>query len=201
VPWPASAIRTDIVDQPLAQRLNGLINSPLAIGQYDPLPVELASLLALVRDQRARTRLANLEQRFTTLAFRHRMEVAAVHPDRYFVPTVIWSVSQASSFRTAEQIGQLLVVPHGPYFTMEELRAVLIAWCDNDQCRQAAAMPNLAVELFAATTHVGSAQCSIWQEFLTRVREIEPQDSCYRYEGVETVLHALGPLSPASGAS
>ena len=69
----------DIVDQPLADRLNGLINTLLSVGEYDTLPTDGAVLLALVRDQRARTLLPNLDQRFTTLAFRHRMKVAAVH--------------------------------------------------------------------------------------------------------------------------
>ncbi len=182
----------DIVDQPLAERLNSLINIPLDVSQYDALPAGLASLLALVRDQRARTRLPSLEQRFTTLAFLHQMEVAAAHPDRYFVPTVIRFISEARSWRNAEEIGQRLVVPHGRYFTLKELRVVLTAWCGNDQCRQASQMPNLAVELVAVTAHLGPARYSIWQEFLTRVREIEPLDSSYRYEVVEAALHAAG---------
>lgn len=178
----------DIVDQPLLDRLNRLINTPLPVGEYDALSTELATLLALVRDERARTRLPNLEQRFTTLAYRHQMEVAAVRPDPYFVPTVIGHIATAPGWRTAEQVGQLLVVPHGQYFSEEDLRAVLTAWCDNDQCRRASGMPNLATELFAATGHLGPSRHAIWQEFLTRVRQLEPEGSYYRYNDVEAAL-------------
>jgi hypothetical protein len=179
----------DVVDQPLAERLNGLISAAVPVGEHDALPAELASVLALVRDVRARDHLPGLEQRFSTLAFRHRMDVAAVRPDRYFVPTVIWCVTEAPGFRDAEQVGQLLVMPHGPFYTMEELRAVLTAWCDNRQCRQAGDMPELAVGLLAATAHLGSDRYAIWEEFLTRVRTIELEGSYYRYEGVETALN------------
>jgi hypothetical protein len=179
----------DVVDQPLADRLNGLVSGAVPVGADDAMPGELVSVLALVRDERARNRLPGLEEHFNTLSFRRRMDVAAVRPDLYFVPTVIWCVTEAPGFRAAEEVGQLLVLPHGPFFTTEELRAVLTAWCDNRQCRQAGDMRELAVGLFAATAHLGSDHYAIWEEFLTRVRAIEPEDSYYRYEAVETALN------------
>jgi hypothetical protein len=50
-------------------------------------------------------------------------------------------------------------------------------------------MPELAVRLFAATAHLGSDRYAIWEEFLKRVRTIEPEDRYYHYEGVETALN------------
>jgi hypothetical protein len=180
----------DNVDQPLADRLNDLIIAPLAVGEHDALTSGVATFLALVRDERARTRLPNLEQCFTTLAYQHQMDVAAVHPDPYFVPMVINHVATAPGWRTAERVGQLLVVPHARYLAEEDLRALLTAWCHNSECRQASGMPGLATELFAATGHFGSAGHAIWQEFLTCVRQLEPEGSGFRYDDIEAALRS-----------
>jgi hypothetical protein len=134
----------DMVDQALATRLNDALGGQLPIGQFDPLPTELAAQLALVRNENARQRLPILVRRFTTMEQMHRIGIAASHPDSYFIPAIITFMSEAGSWRTGEQVGQL-AVQHGPFFTIETLRAVLTNWAGNLDCRTASLMPELAV--------------------------------------------------------
>lgn len=123
----------DMIDEAMAAKFHGMLSAPIAIGQWDALPVEIASYLALVRSDYARARLPILEQRFTTMHLIHRMAIAATHPDPYFVPTVVVFMREAISFRIGEQAGQL-AVQHAADLTVDTLHAVLTEWVQNMEC-------------------------------------------------------------------
>ena len=176
----------DMVDQPLADRLDDLVKAPVP----EPLPAARAAMLALVRDRSARDHLPSLETRFNELGTMHRAQVAAVHPAQYFTRHVKDLLADAPNFRSAEKIGQTVVIPHGPYYSVDELRAVLHAWSANDQCRIAGAMPELAVELFENTAHLGDERKPVFDEFIDSVRRLEPDDSLYDYVDLEAKMHA-----------
>lgn len=120
------------------------------------------------------------------------MDVVATRPHPYFVPTVLKFIEEAGSWRTGEQAGQFLVL-HGPFLNSADLQSALAAWADNDQCRTAIQMPELAVALFRYTAHLGPAQATAFVNFLTKVQSLaDESDSYYRYPALEGVLRAAG---------
>jgi hypothetical protein len=183
----------DMIDPPLANRLNGLVAvADVGDDRWSPIPVETAAMLSLVRDENARNHLPSLMARFKELEPWRRAQIAAIHPDEFFSGYVADFLDDAPSFRSAENIGQTVVVPHGRFYTMDELRRVLHAWQQNEQCRIAAKMPGLAVELLAATAHLGDERYTVFREFLNSVRSKEPPDSYYTYDELEAELVAAG---------
>ena len=121
------------------------------------------------------------------------MDVAAVRPNEYFVPTVIEYVRESGSFDGATQVGELLVVPHAPYLSLESLEQVLDVWAANSQCVGARRMPGLAVELFAGTAHLGQARLPAWQKFVDTVAggavaSGTERDPWFNYQGIDQAL-------------
>ncbi|WP_231983215.1 hypothetical protein [Nocardia sp. 852002-20019_SCH5090214] len=182
-----------IVNDPLAGRLQQLLVAlSIPDGAWDPLPVEIAECLAVVRSEYARDRMPQLEQRFTGLSELHRMNVVAMAPAPYFVPAIVEFLRKAWNFRTGEQVGQILL-QHAAFLSLDELRAALTAWTDNDQCRMASQMPELAASLYRATTHLGVAQPAVFIAFLAKVQSLSAEgDTYYRYPALETALRAAG---------
>ncbi len=181
----------DTVDQALVTRLQAMLNVPVTVSEWEPLPTDIAASLALVRSPYARERLPFLEERFTSLPWAHRVAVASARPDPYFVPTVLQILREAGSYRSGEQAGRLLV-QQAPFLTVETLRSALAAWCDNEQCRQAADMPALAVSLFHGTAHLGQVRSMVFGEFLTNVRTLEGEGEYYSYPSLETAMRNAG---------
>ncbi|WP_200309404.1 hypothetical protein [Streptomyces adelaidensis] len=182
----------EMVDEPLRERLQGLLTRNITAAAWEPLRSDIAASLTVVSSSYARERIPALEQRFADLPELHRMNVVAMRPHPYFVPVVLRFIAEAGSWRTGEQAGQLLV-QHGVFLSIGDLRTALTAWADNLDCRTAAQMPDLAVALFRNTAHLGLAQPAEFVSFLSRVQSMaEEGDSFYRYPALEAVLRAGG---------
>jgi hypothetical protein len=180
------------VDQPLADRFQNLLhNVSITTGQWDPLPPEVASSLALVSSPYARARLPILVARFDVLAENHQKNVIAARPSEFFVPKVIEFLQTAGSWRTGEQVGRLLV-QHAALLSVETLQAALTAWYHNDQCRLASGMPELAVQLFHATANLGAARGPVFKDFLTRCKTSEGEGEFYSYPALDASLKTAG---------
>ncbi|WP_111167315.1 hypothetical protein [Spongiactinospora gelatinilytica] len=186
----------NMVDRALTTRLREMVNKMPIVADWDPLPATTTAVLAMVRSPYARERLPELETHFATLPWAHRLGVATVCPDPYFVPAVSQLIQEAGSWRSGEQAGRLLV-QHAPFLTTEVLREVLGAWCDSSQCRTAADMPGLAVLLFQGTSHLGPARAPVFGEFLANVRAIEGEGEYYSYPALEEALNRDG-YSPSA---
>lgn len=130
----------EMVDEPLRERLQGLLTRNIAAGAWEPLRADIAASLTVVSSSYARERIPALEQRFATLPELHRMNVVAMRPHPYFVPAVLKFIEEAGSWRIGEQVGQLLV-QHGAFLGIEDLRTALTSWAGNSECRTAAQCP------------------------------------------------------------
>lgn len=169
----------DLVEPALAGRMNEQIGRlPLAPNPWDPLPPETSAYLVMVRDARAREHLPILEQRFAALDLLHRLNIIGAHPDPYFIPALVKSLGRPVSFRTGEQVGQIVVL-HAPFLSQEELKVLLFEWANNDQCRAAAQMLGLAVSLFHGTAHLDIDRVQAFQEFLSDVNEQVAEGEIY----------------------
>jgi hypothetical protein len=187
----------DIVDTSVMDRLRHLLEAGTALPPWEPLPIDVAVSVAMARSEYARERLPELEQLFKTLPPLHRANVVAVHPDPYFVPTVVGLVTDASTYRFGEQAGHILV-RYAPFLDNASLRTALTNWAENPECREAVQMPKLAVELFRSTIHLGTGQATAFVEFLADVQSKAAEgDSNYRhstYPGLEKALRGAGHL-------
>jgi hypothetical protein len=179
------------VDEALGTRLQGMVDTPVTVSEWDPLPAEHSAVMALILSPFARERLPVLEPRFTSLSWTQRLFVAAERPDPYFVPAVIQLIQEAPSWRSGNQAG-LLLLHHAPFLTIETLRTVLGAWCANGECRRASDMPAFAVQLFQGTAHLGPERAPVFGEFLTKVRAIEGTGDYYSYPALGQALSAAG---------
>ncbi|BCN51960.1 hypothetical protein RE9425_03500 [Prescottella equi] len=178
----------DIVDDPLAERLNELVSRDFTSPQGQPLHDGSAASIAMVSSRFARDRLPKLEERFKELDGAQQMSVVATRTAEYFVPDVLRFIENARNFRVGEQAGHLLV-QYAQVLTALDLKNALQLWAGNDQCRNASQMPELAVTLFRRTTHVGSEHQPIFAQFLNQVQmTAAPDDSYYRYPELEAAL-------------
>lgn len=184
-----------LVDEALAERFQRMLLSlPVPAGPWDPLPLDVAASLAIVRSEYARARMPLLEQRFNSLSLLHRMNIVASLPAPYFIDAVLGFVREAVSYRVGEQAGQLLV-QHAPFLTVETLKTALTAWAGNIDCREAAQMPDLALTLFRSTAHLGAEQGAAFVAFLHQVQgRAKDGDSYYRYPALEAALRAADHL-------
>jgi hypothetical protein len=180
----------DMIEPPLAEQLDASLSATTIPGESDPLPQGAVSLLSLVRDPNARAHMRSLEKVYASLGLFHRAEIAGAHPDPYFLPVAVESMRNVGSWRSAERFCELVILPHGPLMPLETLSEVLEGWWSNYDCRTAARMPDMAVELFAATAHLGAARHPIWQQFVREVRaRAEASDlPYYSYDGVEQAI-------------
>jgi hypothetical protein len=153
-------------------------------GQLDPAT---AAVLSLVSVHEVRDLLPALQVRFESLSVRDRASVIALRPSSYFCPQIPQLLSEAASFRGAEHITSRAVIPCAPFLGEDQLSQALRNWAENDQCRQAGGMIQLAEEFYAAT-HLLPGSAKAWSEFIQSIQELEPRGSRYRYEHLETLL-------------
>ncbi|MFD2415406.1 hypothetical protein [Amycolatopsis pigmentata] len=179
------------VDQALASRFESLITGLPNPAPGDPMPSEIAAILALVGNSYARTRLPLLETRYASLLTHQQMAVAMAQPSEYFVPSVVTFLQGAGSWRMGDQVGQV-VVQHAPFLTLDTLKAVLTAWYDNEECRRAVTMPSQAVQLFHDTAHLGTARGPAFADFAAKCEASEGEGEYYSYPGLHTALRDAG---------
>jgi hypothetical protein len=185
------------VDQALAARFQALLDAPTTVVPWEPLPPEIAARFALVGNAFARERLPGLPSRFGQLDAHHRRQVIAIRSSEFFVPEVIELLRTAGSWRSGEEVGRLLV-SHAEFLTVGTLGDALTAWFDNGQCREAAAMPGLAVQLVHATSHLGAARGPLFADFVARCETSAGAGEYYAYPDLKAALGNLGLLPPAA---
>lgn len=157
------------IDDSLATRLQGLLEHQVP-GLAPPGTHGAFFHLGVVRFDLARKRLPKLEDFFGRLHINDQMAIADSWPSRYFVSTVVDALRTAGSWRGGEAAGQLLL-KHAPYLDTNDLRSALSHWVDNSQCREASGMPEIALMLFHATSHLGGARVEAFREFLVKAKD------------------------------
>ncbi|GAA1264161.1 hypothetical protein Psi02_76280 [Planotetraspora silvatica] len=178
----------DLVDSPLAIRVEELAAGLVPPSFYDALEPEGAEALSVVRSAQARALLPSLESTVAALWVSNRAQVMARHIAPYFLDWVPGLLQEAAGWRQAEEFTRTAVIPYGPLLTVEVLETLLSAWSSNAQCRTAGGMLMLSVELFRATAHLHASDHAVWAQFLQEVRSLEPEPSFYRYTELEAEL-------------
>lgn len=155
--------------------------------QLDPTE---AAALALVAVDEVREALPSLEPAVAGLTARRRAELIAQRPDRYFGDQAAGLMAGASSFDSGEFIARTALVPVAPYLTLEQLRAVLVAWAGNDQC-WGRAMSDYVVRFYFATAHLGTARNSVFRGFVEQLAAQAGKPSVIDYQALHDRLVEL----------
>jgi hypothetical protein len=176
-------------------RLSALVDTmkvPIPYGEIEPT---VAAVLSLVAVAEGRDALPQLEGIFGRLPA-HPMAAVMnrrIHP--YFASYVARVLTNATSWRGAEDMTRLAVLPYAPLLDLTHLDAALAAWAENVDCRTAGGMVEYASQLHQATHHLRPNDEPLWRKFIARVREIEPPDGLYRYEELELQVNSASAAS------
>jgi hypothetical protein len=127
-----------------------------------------------------------LLERFNSFDATTKISIISEHARRELVPAGIALYEAAGSFRYAEQLGQSVVLPLAPFFTADDLQAVLASAADNGQIWDAAATPEILEQLFENTQRLLQASRPLWEGFLGELGGRQQQ----RYSGLRERLDA-----------
>nr|WP_181412011.1 hypothetical protein [Streptomyces sp. F12] len=136
------------------------------------LPTEEAKVLALVANAEVRASLPALEGAFAALHVSDRCRVIEQRPDAYFAAHLPGVLEEVGNFDHGQFVARTAVLPCAGVLSLSDLRAVLRAWWDNDQCF-GRAMPGYLIELYTATSHLGEQRDAVWREFVEELREFK----------------------------
>ncbi len=127
---------------------------------------------------------AVLLDRFNAFDATTKISVIAEHPRADLVPSGIELFAHAGSWRYAEQLGQSVILPLAPCFTVQDLQAALEAAGDNGQIWDAAGMPDVLERLFDRTKPLLPASRAHWEAFLAGLAHGRQQN----YSGLQERL-------------
>lgn len=177
----------DALNEAMDARLDRLVASA-PIADFGPLSEDVRGALASIANAQARSRLPSLTTRLEVLRPAQQAQVvgARVHP--YFLDHLVPMLERAGGWRSAETITSSAVVPYGPLLDLARLGDLLSAWAENEQCRTAGLMRQLAIELHEATPQLRGTDGDVWDKFLSEVRVHEDLASGYRYTELEQHL-------------
>lgn len=164
----------------VADPVRALFNTRIeAIGEKQLLGrmnEDKVNVIALVTHPEIREGLPALAPAFQALNTSCTTQVIAARPDPYFVPSLPDLLKQAGSFDAGEFIAASAVLPCAAFLDLEQLRAVLREWQDNNQC-WGRAMPSYLIDFHRLTAHLGPERDEVWQAFLA---ELLPFDDLYQ---------------------
>ena len=127
---------------------------------------------------------AVLVDRFNGFDATTKISIISEHPRRELVPAGIALYAQAGSYRSAEQLGQFVILPLAPFFTADDLQAALAAAADNGQIWDAAGTSEILEQLFDSTQPLVPASRPHWEAFLGEMNGRQQQ----RYSGLRERL-------------
>ncbi|MEU7011883.1 hypothetical protein [Streptomyces sp. NPDC046332] len=132
--------------------------------------------LALVAHPEVRARLPALTSAFEALEVTERTRVICARPDPYFLPYLPELLTGARIFEVGEFVARAAVLPSASLMSLEDTKAVLRAWWDNEKCKTwGRTMPGHLVAFYYATAHLGTARDEIWRAHLEELRPFPDQ--------------------------
>jgi len=159
--------------------------------------METANLEALKNfsafDAFAVTELANvLMARFDAFDENTQISIIAEHPRREFVGRAIQIYAGAGGYRTAELLGQTLIVRLTMHFSADDMRQLLEAAAANAQISDASGTPAILASVFDATRRLLPECRGSWQAFADRMTAQQGGDQAayYAYPGIRERLNA-----------
>ena len=183
--WSSLDDATRIKLDQMVARIPGLLSTPL----LEQIDEDSAAVISLVSVDEVRSRIPAIKVSFAQLAARDRATVIERRPSEYFAPLIPKLLEDAGSFRMAEYMVTAAVIPCARFLTLDQLKDALHSWAENDQCRRASGMIQLAIEFYAATLHLQPDGKSVWRQFISDIQQHEEPGSYYSYAQLEEVIN------------
>ena len=118
------------------------------------------------------------------------ISIISEYPKKELVPSGINIYAEAGSFRTAEYLGQSIILPLAPFFQEEDIESILSAASENGQICYASGTPEILEQLFNQTRHLLQESRPHWQKFVDHQVVATQGDGTerYAYLGLQKLL-------------
>ncbi|WLQ53679.1 hypothetical protein P8A21_39710 (plasmid) [Streptomyces poriferorum] len=146
----------------------------------------VAAELALAGVDAVRARIPALGSKFAQLNPKRQASVIERRPAAYFTDFLAPILASARSWRTAERLTEMAVIPCARLIQPEQLDGILTAWAENEECREASGMVELAVTFWKQAPQLRSHPA--WIVFVKRVRELASDPQWFQYEDLAAVI-------------
>ncbi|MEU2915315.1 hypothetical protein ACFYM3_21545 [Streptomyces massasporeus] len=169
---------TDALDATVCQQIGTYVDQI----RYPPAGTgarQVIDVIALAGSDAIRARIPALASKFAEFEPYQQADVIAANPSAYFTDVVAEILAAAGSYRAGEHFGESVVIPLASFIRPEQLEGILTAWAENQECRAAAKMPDLAALFWTKAPQLHGL--AAWTEFVKRVRELAETD-WYRYD-------------------
>lgn len=129
--------------------------------------------------------------RFDAFDKKTQISIISEHPKTEFVASGISLYGSASSYRSAEELGQSVITPLTPYFSADDIRELLEAVNGNGQIWYAAGTPPVLEFVFDTTRHLLPESQKHWQAFIeARIADCGEPTAYYAYPALQQRLAA-----------
>ena len=122
-----------------------------------------------------------------------QIELISDTPRKEFVYRAIDIYASAGNYRTAEQYGQVLILPLASFFSEQDVRKTLEAVLGNSQISYGSGTPDVVLELFKLTHGLIEQTRPHWQAFVDEMTDQNGGkiDAHYSYPEIRTRLDSL----------
>ncbi|NOJ92346.1 hypothetical protein HMI51_05245 [Corallococcus coralloides] len=137
-----------------------------------------------------------LLSRFQSLSVDEKQAVMSENPRPEFTDEAISIFSRARGFRSAESLGEGVILPLGRHFSAAQVIRILEVAKENGQIWNASEMPSIFERLFDATLPTLAQTAEVWTDFVRSMIKANPNHDWYRYVGVQEKMRLAGrPMS------
>lgn len=114
--------------------------------------------------------------RITSIPAKELCKIIAAKPLREYIPFAIDHFSGAGSYRSAEFLGQSLILPLSSLYTNKDINDILLAVKGNGQIWDAGGMPEILLNLLGKTLLLQSETTPAWQDLLIFLKDKRVDD-------------------------
>jgi hypothetical protein len=133
-----------------------------------------------------------LLDRFGALQAYEKQAVISENPRPEFADEAINLFAKARSFRSAESLGEGVILPMARNFSAEQVIRILAAATDNGEIWYASGMPSILERLFDATRPMLPQTAEAWRGFVRSVVAKNPTNQWFQYPGLQDKLRLAG---------
>jgi hypothetical protein len=174
---------TEALDATVCQQINTYVRQlPIPT---DGVHQSYVTVATLVRFDAIRTRIPALTEAFARIDPIIKSFIIRSDLRPYYTRFLAEILAAAPTYRSAEEFAERTVIPLAHVIQPDQLEAILTAWAENSQCREAARMPELAALFWMQAPQLHGL--AAWTSFIKRVRELVDTE-WYQYADLAALI-------------
>ncbi|MFP2925157.1 hypothetical protein ACLESO_08065 [Pyxidicoccus sp. 3LG] len=134
----------------------------------------------------------HLLDRFQALQINEKQAVITENPRPEFADEAISLFAKAGGFRSAESLGEGVILLMARHFSADQVKRILTAAKENGQIWFASGMPSILESLFDATRPALAETAEAWKGFVRSMVERNPDNDWFQYPGLQEKLRLAG---------